>query len=94
MQNNEMPRAEFLGTITFIKNDYGFITTQAIAGDTPRQYFFHASNFQKGVRPTLGARVSFLLGQPLRPGQKLQAIRVRPADSLVNIGMSLLGGPQ
>ncbi len=93
MQSNETQ--ELTGNITFIKNDYGFISTHADApkGYESMQFFFHFSNVQRGVRPVLGLPVSFLLGQPLRVGQKMQAIRVRPFVSVLDQGaLSVLGG--
>jgi cold shock CspA family protein len=79
---------ELHGTITFLKNNYGFITAQ----DEPTQYFFHFSNFKTGQRPVLGASVRFRLGQPIRLGQKVQAIGVRPANPSLEDVMSALGG--
>jgi cold shock CspA family protein len=80
---------ELQGTITFLKNNYGFI----LASDEPIQFFFHFSNFKTGQRPVLGASVCFRLGQPIRLGQKVQAVSVRLANSpLVEAGLSALGG--
>jgi hypothetical protein len=72
----------------------GFITTQILASDEPIQFFFHFSNFKVGQRPVLGASVCFRLGQPIRLGQKVQAVSVRLANSpLVEAGLlALLGG--
>jgi cold shock CspA family protein len=90
MQANELQ-----GTITFVKNNYGFITTQLSSGDKPVQFFFHFSNFKTGQRPVLGACVCFRLGQPIRLGQKVQAIGVRLSDAPSMEGaLSVLSGAQ
>lgn len=84
---------ELQGTITFLKNNYGFITAKIIASDEPTQWFFHFSNFKTGQRPVLGASVYFRLGQPIRLGQPVQAVSVRLANSpLMESALSALGG--
>ena len=84
-----------IGTCTFWQNQrgYGFIT----ASDGT-QYFLHISNFERGKTPVLGAFVSFVLGQPLRPGMKLQAINAKFATAeetrhlQIETGASALAG--
>jgi len=64
-----------------------------LASDEPTQFFFHFSSFKAGQRPVLGASVYFRLGQPIRLGQKVQAIGVRLANPpLVEGVMSVLAG--
>ena len=80
-----------IGRIGYWNNarGFGFITvdaTDAAGATQQQQYFFHYSNmvnFKKGEHPTIGALVSFNLGQPLAEGKKAQAIDVKfatPAD--------------
>ena len=76
-----------IGKITFWNQwkGLGFITvsTQKSSLEAPsqEQYFFHHSQFTKGVVPVLGALVVFSLGEAFAIGKKVQAIGVRFATA-------------
>ncbi len=61
---------------------FGFLTDSA-----GEQYFFHVSNFMregaegKEKKPKLGEMVSFELADPVRLGNKMQAVRIRPSSA-------------
>ena len=75
---------------------FGFLTDSA-----GEQYFFHVSNFLrvgaegKEKKPKLGEMVSFDLADPVRLGNKMQAIKLRPSSaSYVVAGIEAQGvGP-
>jgi cold shock CspA family protein len=61
---------------------FGFLTDSA-----GEQYFFHVSNFLregaegKEKKPKLGEMVSFELADPVRLGNKTQAVKLRPSSA-------------
>ena len=61
---------------------FGFLTDSA-----GEQYFFHVSNFLrvgaegKDKKPKLGEMVSFELSDPVRLGNKMQAVKIRPSTA-------------
>ncbi len=67
-----------MGTCTFWQNQrgYGFITAP-----DGTQYFLHISNFERGKTPVRGALISYVLGEPLHAGTKLQAINAKFATA-------------
>ncbi len=74
---------------TFIDvRGFGFLTDSS-----GEQYFFHVSNFLregaqgKERKPKLGEMVSFELADPVRLGSKEQAVKIRPVDVAVQVGI-------
>ena len=79
---------------TFIEGrGFGFLTDSS-----GEQYFFHISNFSregaegKKRKPILGEVVSFELADPVRLGAKVQAVKIRPSDVVVQTGALSKGG--
>ena len=79
---------------TFIESrGFGFLTDAS-----GEQYFFHISNFSrdgaegKKRKPILGEFVSFELADPVRLGAKVQAVKIRPSDVVVQTGALSKGG--
>jgi hypothetical protein len=72
------------GNITswFDLKGFGFITVSQhqAGGISQQQFFFHISNF-KGVRPVVGAYVTFETGEAAKAGKALQAVGVRFATA-------------
>ena len=72
---------------------FGFLTDSS-----GEQYFFHISNFSrdgaegKKRKPILGEVVSFELADPVRLGAKVQAVKIRPSDVVVQTGALSKGG--
>jgi cold shock CspA family protein len=72
---------------------FGFITDPS-----GEQYFFHISNFLregaegKKRKPMLGEMMSFDLADPVRLGAKVQAVKLRPSDVVVQTGALSKGG--
>ena len=82
-----------IGQVTTFMEGRGFGFLTDFSGE---QYFFHVTNFLregaegKERKPKLGEMVSFELADPVRLGRKLQAVKIRPLDVSVQVGIGAL----
>jgi cold shock CspA family protein len=68
-----------IGVCNFWNTPRGFGFLTAHDGE---QYFLHITNFTRAKSPVRGAYIYFELGEPVKPGMKLQAVAARYAEPL------------
>jgi len=69
-----------IGTIRTYNEDRGF---GFIRVSFKEQYFFHVENWRGAAVPVAGQTVEFDLAPGHKPGQRLQAVKVIPAETAV-----------